>query len=84
MCNPHLLAVFMMLCNSYLSSHPSFVPILSKDKCVKAYDICVDRKIKNLEGTKEESAEDAAISECEFYLNTQHTFGEFYTDISCQ
>ena len=35
------------------------------------------------EDSKEESAEDAAISECEFYLNTQHTFGEFYTDISC-
>ena len=89
MCSPKLLLSFIMLCNSFLSDHPQRLQdehALTLQKCVKAYDICVDRKswdiLETATSIKDEEI-DNAIQDCEYYLNSQYTFSEFYTDNRC-
>jgi hypothetical protein len=89
MCNLKLLAMFLSMCLGYYQEvYPPIPRDLNPFYCVKALDICVDRKTKYYSNEIRVAAtvseiENFALQECDYDISARSLAGEYYTDISC-
>jgi hypothetical protein len=91
MCSPHLLAAFVMLCNHYFvnnPSNPNDAYALTKVNCVRAYDVCVERRVQekiktSVQQRELKELEQDALGECDMDFNTMHVFSEYYSGAEC-
>jgi hypothetical protein len=81
MCNPLLLKVFISAC---LFFNQNNMHALGINKCVKAYDICVERQIRSLDSYIITGAQyDKALDMCDDDIFNRRVFSEYYTDDIC-
>jgi hypothetical protein len=89
MCNVTMLGLFISLCNVYLFSPKSMVPIhTTMLQCVKALDVCVDRKTKELVVDNRRDAyyidtELETVSDCDYEITKHYGINYYSEDNRC-